>query len=303
MFHVQTLLSFNRLNSTILHPQASAIDHIHWVHVFFYIRRRRQLAYLCEPSPTFNIPATTIRKLLKFPSQKATTDGLHVQQGDYVDQFSNSLKETGRSTGYASAQRTELFVTTSVCLHGWPPPTLVSLYCSLSAIVSLAGDSHSNQLLSATQYHYSSTSHLFQKDGADENSTAVSKNLSESIIAFKLREPLVDRNKPLKPPNRNLISLISLKLSAISLLAVVSSLESCRGFLQCDNNAVNTVQFYKNVFRNRGAQAWFLYHPPPQQIRQSLITPSYSISVLSLSPEYRWSSVSDDRGEESQLVL
>ncbi|KAJ4981052.1 hypothetical protein NE237_031889 [Protea cynaroides] len=88
-------------------------------------------------------------------------------------------------------------------------------------MVSLAGDSHSNQLLSATQSHYSSPSisslshskfqrtpgrsmrtirsTLFQKDAAaDGNSTAVSENLSESVIDFRLRELAVDRNKPLK---------------------------------------------------------------------------------------------------------
>ncbi|KAJ4961178.1 hypothetical protein NE237_021088 [Protea cynaroides] len=138
------------------------------------------------------------RSLSGFPPRKPPAQNASAVQpmdcvysrGDCVDRFNNSLKETGRSTGYANAQRTELFVTTSVRLHGRPPPTLVPL----------------------------------------------------------LRELLVDRNKPLKPPNPNLISLISLKLSAISLLTIVTSLESCRGFLQCDNNAVDAVQFYKNVF-------------------------------------------------------
>ncbi|KAJ4970597.1 hypothetical protein NE237_003696 [Protea cynaroides] len=138
------------------------------------------------------------RSLSGFPPKKPPAQNASAVQpmdcvysrGDCVDRFNNSLKETGRSTGYANAQRTELFVTTSVRLHGRPPPTLVPL----------------------------------------------------------LRELLVDRNKPLKPPNPNLISLISLKLSAISLLTIVTSLESCRGFLQCDNNAVDAVQFYKNVF-------------------------------------------------------
>ncbi|KAJ4961950.1 hypothetical protein NE237_021860 [Protea cynaroides] len=118
-------------------------------------------------------------------------------------------------------------------------------------MVSLAGDFHSNQLLSSTQYHYSFTSRLFQKNAADENSTVVSENLSESVIDFRLRELFVDRNKPLKPTNPNLISLICFKLSAISLLTIVTSLESCRGFLQCDNNAFDTVQFYKNVFETK----------------------------------------------------
>ncbi|KAJ4970734.1 hypothetical protein NE237_003833 [Protea cynaroides] len=193
------------------------------------------------------------RSLSGFPPRKPPAQNASAVQpmdcvysrGNCVDRFNNFLKETGRSTGYVNAQRTELFVTTSVRLHGRPPPTLVPLYCSLSAMVSLVGNFHSNQLFSATQYHYSSTSHLFQKDAVDENSTVVFENLWESVIDFRLRELLVDRNKP---PNPNLISLISLKLSAISLLTIVTSLESCRGFLQCDNNAVDAVQFYKNVF-------------------------------------------------------
>ncbi|XP_043691881.1 U-box domain-containing protein 4-like [Telopea speciosissima] len=94
-------------------------------------------------------------------------------------------------------------------------------------MVSLAGDNHSNRFLSTTQTHYSSTaisslhgskvqrtpgrsmrtirSNLFQNDSCrsfpsatDGNSAAVSENLSESVIDFRLRELSVESNKPVK---------------------------------------------------------------------------------------------------------